>query len=183
MKHRSLFLLSALVATVVGCNESAADETTAGSESTGGSDCIAINEGAGGEDCDSTMCTPGEYCVGGGICEIGCRKTVTCAVGEYCDLSTADPITAGTCREPTASQDVCGEEPTSGAGGDCQSSCYVKLTECPALAPEGFDPVAACQDLCGRTTQAQQDCLFGASCAELEDGQECGVVLFPATGG
>ena len=97
MKHRSLFLLSALVATVVGCNESAADETTAGGESTGGSDCIAINEGAGGEDCDATMCGPGEYCVGGGICEIGCRKTVTCAVGEYCDLSTADPISPGTC--------------------------------------------------------------------------------------
>jgi len=182
MKRGSLLLPWALVATLVGCSTSGADEATAGSESTGGSDCIELNEGAGGEDCDATMCGPGEYCVGGGICEIGCRKTVTCAVGEYCDLSTADPISPGTCREPTASQDVCGEAPTTGAGGDCQSSCYLKLGEC-ALAQEGQDPVAACQDLCGRTTQAQQDCLFAASCAALEDGQECGVVLFPASGG
>jgi hypothetical protein len=181
-KNGLRFLLAASLATFVGCSKSDADETSAGSESTGGSDCLEINEGAGGEDCDSTMCGPGEYCLGGGICELGCRKTVTCAMGEYCDLSTADPITAGTCREPTASQDVCGEAPTTAAGGDCQSACYLKLGEC-ALAPEGTDSVAACQDLCGRTTQAQQDCLFEAICADLQDGQECGVVLFPTMGG
>ncbi len=98
-KNGLRFLLAASLATFVGCSKSDADETSAGSESTGGSDCLEINEGAGGEDCDSTMCGPGEYCLGGGICELGCRKTVTCAMGEYCDLSTADPITAGKAKE------------------------------------------------------------------------------------
>ena len=75
MKIEWRFILQALVATVIGCSASDANETTAGGESTGGSDCLEVNEGAGGEDCDSTSRSGrierGDLGLRAGICDGG----------------------------------------------------------------------------------------------------------------
>jgi hypothetical protein len=148
-----------------------------GDSSGSGTDCPDLSDGPGGEACGDATCSPTQYCDEVETCQNGCQATNTCPEGEWCDLSTAGPGEAGTCR-PAPSE--CSDDPTTtstssgGAPADCQERCVTKLLDC-GFAEQVDSPEATCSDACQILSDDTLECLEAASCAALSDGEECGV--------
>lgn len=83
--------------------------------------CAPLEQGY--TECGSSVCSPGQYCFGGGMCSNGCTSDANCAEGQSCQ-DIDDVVGYGTCTESAAP-----------AGGEGEGE----------NEPPPSDPVAACK--------------------------------------
>jgi hypothetical protein len=74
-------------------------------------------------DCGSSVCSPGQYCFGGGVCSNGCTSDANCATGQACQ-DIDDVVGYGTCTE---------------------SAAPAQQQQDDAPPPPPSDPIAACK--------------------------------------
>jgi len=125
---------------------------------------IPVNTTDGGESCNIEQCPPGAHCADG-ACLWGCVAATTCPKGQYCDTTTAS---TGTCRAPGPEHEM----PCNGESG-CDERCQTKAASCGA----GAAASAICGEICGSASDEQVDCLEDTPCAELQDGEACGLTF------
>lgn len=104
-------------------------------------------------ECGSSTCSPGQYCMGAGICQNGCTSDLNCLDGQIC--VDVDSVTGeGICDVPSGGEDS--DQPSdTGSPSDPLSECRAA---CDAFGTCGLPAaeVARCRTDCGGLTADQQ---------------------------
>lgn len=145
---------------------SSASDTAADSGDPQGNACVP-NDSDGTTQCTIDTCLAGNYCEVDGACAPGCRTSLNCGEGEYCDLRAPAPnwdhsFEIGVCRAPGAECGVdtnAGDTEAADSGAmncdEVQGNYAMYLSDdSPSICHDAFSGLTMCsvaQEGCGLT--------------------------------